>query len=155
MKPANKFMSWGAQLMIERPVRKLTVQELIGQLDQSAKQISDLLTTKSDTPVNRRQLCHIIGIERWGQRRLRVALGEPFLAEEYDHYCPSNERTWDELKTEWGTTRAGTLTLASDLILANLPPDLKVPHNQYGSLTIKGWLRYLDVHASSEGKQIK
>jgi hypothetical protein len=155
MKPANILMSWGAQLMIERPVRKLTILDLIQQLDESAKQISEHIEALSDTPANRRQLCHMIGIERWGQRRLRVALGEPFLTEEYGHYCPSSERSWDELKSEWGTTREATLALASDLTQVNLPPDLKVPHNQFGPLSIKGWLRYLDVNASSEGKQIK
>jgi hypothetical protein len=155
MKPMNILMSWGAQLMIERPARKLTLQELIIQLDQSTQHISDLMEATSGTPAYCRQLCHIIGIERWGQRRLRVALGEPFLTEEYDHYRPSSECSWDELKDEWGTTRETTLALARELTQAGLPPDLKVPHNQFGPLSIKGWLRYLDVHASSEGKQIK
>jgi hypothetical protein len=155
MKPTNIFMSWGAQLMYERPVRKLTVHELINQLDQSGKLISKSMASYPDTPANRRQLCHIIGIERWGQRRLRVALGEPLLIEEYDHYCPSSERSWEELKAEWGTTREATLALADDLTQASLPPDVKVPHNQFGPLSIKGWLRYLDVHASSTGKHIK
>ena len=148
-------MSWGAQLLFERPVRKLTIYELVDQLDQSGKQIAEHVYAFPDTPTNRHRLCHIIGIERWGQRRLRVALGEPFLSEEYDHYCPSSERSWDELKDEWGTTREATITLARDLTQANLAPDLKVSHNQYGPLSIKGWLRYLDVHASSERKQIK
>jgi len=148
-------MSWGAQLMIERPTRKLTVRELSMQLEQSAKQMSELMETVSGTPENRLQLCHIIGIERWGQRRLRVALGEPFLTEEYDHYRPSSECSWDGLKAEWGATREATLSLANNLMQVNLPPDLKVSHNQFGPLSIKGWLRYLDVHASSEGKRIK
>jgi hypothetical protein len=155
MKPVNILMSWGAQLMIERPVRKLTVHELVDQLDQSGKLITESMASYADTPANRRQLCHIIGIERWGQRRLRVALGEPFLTEEYDHYCPSSERSWDELKTEWSTTREATLILANDLSQADIPHDVKVLHNQFGPLSIKGWLRYLDVHASSEGKHIK
>ena len=155
MKPANKLMGWGAQLMIERPARKLTLQELIDQLGQSAKHMSEYLSSILDTPTNRRQLCHMVGIERWGQRRLRVALGEPYLSEEYDHYCPSNERSWDELKAEWAATRESTLALAKEITLAEIPPDFKIPHNQFGPLGIKGWLRYLDVHASSEGKRIK
>jgi hypothetical protein len=155
MKPIDTLMSWGAQLLIERPARKLTLHELIDQLEQSGKQIVERVYSFPDTPANRRQLCHIIGIERWGQRRLRVALGEPFLTEEYDHYCPSSERSWDDLKDEWDNTREATLALARDLTQASLPPDVKVPHNQFGPLSIKGWLRYLDVHASSTGKHIK
>jgi hypothetical protein len=155
MKPANILMRWGAQLMIERPVRKLSLAELIAQLEQSAKQITDNLDTCSDTINNRHFLGHIIGIERWGQRRLRVALGEPFLAEEFDHYRPSTDSTWDDLKEEWITTRQATITLASSLVQANVPSESKIIHNQYGPLSIKGWLRYLDVHASGEGKRVK
>jgi hypothetical protein len=155
MKIITFLMHWGAQLVIERPVRELTLQNLFTQLDESRKQMDEKLASCSDTSSNKRQLTHIIGIERWGQRRLRVALGEPFLSEEYDHYRPSNERTWDELKTEWENTRQVTLKLVNQLIQANLPDGIKVAHNQYGPLSIKAWLRYLDVHASSEGKRIK
>jgi hypothetical protein len=155
MKIFTFLMRWGAQLVIERPVRNLTLRDLYHQLDQSRKQMDEQLAVCSDTSSNRRQLTHLIGIERWGQRRLRVALGEPFLLEEYDHYRPSNERTWDELKNEWENTRQGTLNLVNQLIQAILPEGVKVIHNQYGPLSIKAWLRYLDVHASSEGKRIK
>ena len=155
MKLANRLMNWGAQVMIETPVRKLTIQELILQLEQSAVEILERLKASSDSPSNRRELCHIIGIERWGQRRLRVALGEPFLTEEYDHYRPSFECSWDDLIKDWDATRQGTLTLARDLDKVNTPPEFTISHNIYGPLSVKGWLRYLDLHASSEGKRIK
>lgn len=155
MKHANIFVSWGAQLVIERPARKLTIHELIAQLEQSAGQMAERYESSTDTPDNRRLICHMIGIERWGQRRLRVALGEPFLIEEYDHYLPSPERTWEELLTDWHSIRQATITLARELAQANIPADFKINHNHLGSLSIKGWLRYLDVHASSEGKHIK
>ena len=29
-----------------------------------------------------------------------------------------------------------------------------VRHNDYGPLTVRGWLRYLDIHASMESKKI-
>jgi hypothetical protein len=155
MNTGNFLLRWGTQLTIEWPVRKLTIQELITQLEQFAKQFSGRLEFYSDTQENRNQLSHMIGIERWGQRRLRVALGEPFLPEEYDHYRPSPERTWDELKIDWAVTRQSTVALAHDIAQASPDPDFKVLHNLYGPLSIKGWLRYLDVHASSEGKRIK
>jgi hypothetical protein len=155
MKLANRLMSWGAQVMIEWPVRKLTIQELISQLEQSALEIMERLKASTDSPDNRRELCHIIGIERWGQRRLRVALGEPFLAEEYDHYRPSFECSWDDLTKDWDATRQGTLSLAMELDKAHTSPELTINHNMYGPLSVKGWLRYLDLHASSEGKRVK
>jgi hypothetical protein len=155
MKPTNILMHWGAQLVIEWPVRKLSLSELMAQLEQSAKQISENLGTCSDTINNCHLLGHVIGIERWGQRKLRVALGEPFLVEEYDHYRPSTDSSWDDLKAEWITTRQVTITLAGSLVQANVPSDSKIIHNQYGPLSIKGWLRYLDVHSTGEVKKFK
>jgi hypothetical protein len=32
---------------------------------------------------------------------------------------------------------------------------VKVPHNQFGSLTMRSWLRYLDMHANLEAKKLK
>jgi len=155
MQPKNFIMIWGAQLVIERPARKLTLEELILQLELSTKQMAERLKSCVDTHNNRRQLCHVVGIERWGQRRLRVALGEPFLTEEYDHYRPSVERSWHELLDEWNATRQATLALTRDLSQVKTDQELKISHNMYGPLSIKGWLRYLDIHASSEGKRIK
>ena len=155
MKSVNIITSRVTRFIFERSVRLLPIQKLVSQLEQSAKHIFTLLDMCSDTPGNRLHLRHIIGIERWGQRRLRVALGEPFLNEEYDHYRPSNERSWEELKDDWVAAREATLSLSKELIQANIAPDFKVIHNRYGPLSIKGWLRYIDVHASSEGKHIK
>jgi hypothetical protein len=149
---ANILMHWVAQLVFERPVKKLSIAVLTSQLDQSGSKLSEHLKTCTDTQGNRNQLRHLIGIERWGQRRLRVAIGEPFLAEEYDHYCPSSERSWEELKADWDNTRQVTLVITKDFQDGYTQ---KIEHNQYGPLSVKAWLRYLDVHASSEGRRIK
>ncbi len=154
MKQANILVRWGAHLVFERPVRKLSMGVLITELNQSAKDLTSHLDNCPDTPNNRRKLSHMVGIERWGQRRLRVSLGEPFLTEEYDHYCPSIERTWEELISEWVATRNATIALASNMVKINVSPECKIEHNQYGFLSIKAWLRYLDVHSISEGKRI-
>ena len=155
MKPLNILMNWGARLVLERPVRNLSLPDLAAQLEETGKQISGHLDRYADSPANRRKLCHMIGVERWGQRRLRVALGEPFLPEEYNHYRPDDQRPWIELKTEWETTRRATLAIVNDLIQAKLAFTIKIPHNQFGPLSPNGWLRYLDVHASGESKRIK
>lgn len=155
MRPASLFTRWGAQLVFERPVRKLSLSDLTEQLEQSGKHISEWLNAAEINYTNRRHLCHLIGIERWGQRRIRVAIGEPFLEEEYDHYRPSQDRPWEELKAEWDLTRQATISLIAGLNETNFPTDIKIVHNQYGPLSVKAWLRYLDVHASSEGRKLK
>lgn len=155
MKFTNLLMSWGAQLVLEQSVRKLNLTDLIVQLEQSGKTITNRLKICPNTAPNRQLLCHLIGIERWGQRRLWVFLGEPYLSEEYDHYRPSAERPWEDLCVEWDTTRQNTLGLINELTPASPVKIDKVAHNQFGSLSIKAWLRYLDIHASGEGKRIK
>ena len=152
MKPLDILMHWGAQLILERPAKKMTVDDLLSQLGQSNRHLTEHLNACSDTQANRRQLCHLIGIERWGQRRLRVAFGEPFLTEEYDHYRPSPDRSWEDLKKEWEITRQASLTMFKGF---SEERNIKIEHNQYGSLSVKAWLRYLDIHASSEGKRIR
>ncbi len=97
----------------------------------------------------------MIGIERWGQRRLKITQGEPFLDEEYSHYRPSSERNWEELRDDWDATRRGTIALAQELAKIEDIEKCSIIHNQYGPLSVKGWLRYLDVHARSEVKHIK
>ena len=81
-----------------------------------------------------------------------MAIGEPYLDEEYDHYCPSLEKTWDELISEWKNTRQTSITMTKEISELN---SKKILHNQFGPLSVKAWLRYLDVHASSEGRKIK
>ncbi len=155
MKLVSFLMHWGALLVLERHVRGMSMDAIILELNQSAIEITEHINGCVDSPNNRRQLSHMVGIERWGQRRLRVALGEPFLDEEYGHYRPSIERSWLELTNDWSATRQATITLAGSLTQLSESPDINIVHNTYGALSIKGWLRYLDVHASSEGKRIK
>ncbi len=98
-------------------------------------------------------LRHITGIERWGQRRLQVFLGSPAITDEYDGYCPGADLTLDEQRTCFHQARADTLSLVAALKAAdNLPPT--VSHNDFGPLSPRGWLRYLDMHANLESKKI-
>jgi hypothetical protein len=99
-------------------------------------------------------LAHIIGIERWGQRRLRVALGEPLITDEYDSYCPSIALFWQDLREEFRTTRANTVALIRQLDDAHIDDSVGIRHNDLGILTVHGWVRYLDMHANEESKKI-
>lgn len=141
-------------LFFERPARKRSLSELAHDLDASGQKITARIGAFRETLPNRIQLMHIIGIERWGQRRLQVALGETPLLDEYDDYRPDSSLTWDELRTSFGETRRETLQLAHTLIDQDVDGATLVRHNQFGPLSIRGWLRYLNVHANIESRRI-
>ena len=127
-------------LLIERPARKRSWSTLIDGL-------------ASDTPRNRKQLGHVITIERWGYQRLRSALGEPLVLDDSDHYAPSSNLTLIGLRKEWAIARRATMLLAGEL--EQLPDSTRVVHNQFGPLSLRGWIRYLTMHAYFESKRIR
>ena len=141
-------------LFFERPARKRTLSELTRDLDTSGQKVTTRISAFRETLPNRIQLMHIVGIERWGQRRLRVALGEPPLLDEYDDYRPNSSLTWEELRTSFRETRQETIQVAQTLIDQNVDGATLVRHNQFGPLSIRGWLRYLNVHANIESRRI-
>lgn len=122
-------------------------------LQASGQQIQQRLHHLPDSDWNRRVLSHIISIERWSQRRLRVALGELFVHDEYDGYRPPRDATWDILKSAFFDVRRETVRLVGALERADAAEG-RVPHNSYGDLTVRGWLRYVDVHASFESRKM-
>lgn len=137
------------KLMHEFPVRNASFQDLIGKLEHSKTVIMDRAQKAGDSEQNRRVLSHIIGIERWGQSRLRVFLGEPLVMDEYNGYRPSRETSWPTLLQGFADTRAETIRLAQQLATQQ-PVVATVPHNQFGETSVKGWLQCLLFHASRE-----
>lgn len=63
--------------ILERQAKKRTVRGFASSLERSGEEVTRHLSGIPYTPRNRGVVNHIVGIERWGQRRLRVALGEP------------------------------------------------------------------------------
>lgn len=98
---------------------------------------------------------HIIGIERWGQQRLLVLAGEPFARDEYNGYAFSSALPLSELRGHFTTTRRGTVALVNILMLAGISPSRSVPHNDFGDLSLRGWLRYLGMHAEIESRKLR
>lgn len=141
--------------MLERPAKKWTMSAWGEKLTTSSEKIGQKLDKVPESEQNRRVLTHIIGIEQWGQSRLRVGLGEPFKEEEYDAYRPSKTRSWEQLKTEFRIARRKTVALAEELDKRQVDQLAKVKHNQYGEITLGAWLRYLDMHANLESKRLK
>ena len=142
-------------LILERPGGKWTMAAWGEKLAANGESINHRLEKYSDSERNRQVLSHIIGIEQWGQSRLRVGLGEPFKEEEYDNYRPSRSLSWEQLKAEFRMTRKRTVALAEALDDNQVNQFMKVNHNRYGMITLGAWLRYLYMHANMESKRMK
>lgn len=150
----DRLTGIGTGLWLERPAGKLAPAEITDRLELNGKKLERSFATAGDTPANRRLLRHITGIERWGQSRLRVALGNPLTMDEYDDYRPPKDANWIVLQETFQQTRQETVALARQLADANAL-GVKIPHNQFGPLSGRGWLQYLDTHANWEAKKMR
>jgi hypothetical protein len=139
--------------VMEQPAKRQGLTKLTQNLSDSGEALHRDLERIEDSDKNRNQLRHIIALERWGQRRLRVALGEPFVKDDNHTYKPSAETPWTVLKEMFSATRAETVTLAEELKAKDITQ--KVLHNQFGPVSVLGWLRYLETHARLEGKRLR
>jgi hypothetical protein len=146
------FFQWAGRMMFERPVRSQSVVDLASTLSSSGDEVRERIAGKEGTPANVARLRHIIGIERWGQRRLRVFLGDPLEPGGHHPHKPT-DTDWSALQTELASTRADTVALAGQLATTDL--SRTVPHDQFGPLTVRGWLAYLQRHARMESKLMR
>jgi hypothetical protein len=148
----DRIYQWAGQRFIERPASRMPVVDLAAALSASGDDVRGRLAKAGASPRNVARLRHIIGIERWGQRRLRTFLGEPPATDGHHPYKPT-ETEWGALLTEFASARADTVALAAELTTAD--ERATVPHNQFGPFTARGWLRYLDRHARMEAKLMR
>jgi hypothetical protein len=141
-----------AGLFLEQPAKRKSFAQLRSALELSGVQMQARLESGKANP---ELLRHIIQIESWGQHRLRSSLSEVRL--EMDRsgaYAPDAALGWDELKSEFAKVRQETLEIARRLELASPPPS-PVVHNQFGPVSVKGWLWYLNIHASMELRKLR
>jgi hypothetical protein len=143
------------RMMLERPAAKMSYTGAIDALVDSSVAIDQRAAQAKDSAANRKQLRHVTTIERWGQARLRVFLGDPFVPDECDEYAPAAELDMAGQREAFRTTRAETIALARQIQAADLPPSAKVVHNDAGPLSAKAWLRYLRAHADWESKKMR
>ena len=148
-------MNLASKLMIKRPAAKLSLGELATKLEESGKTLESKYGAALDTAANREKLRHVIGIERWGLRRLETFTGKEPVADEYDGYQPSPSASWRDLKLAFTNTRRSLVALARQLDKQKLTDDRRAPHNQQGELTAREWLYYLRMHANFESRSIK
>lgn len=144
-----------AGLMLERPARRAGIAALEHDLARGLDTLPRRFSAPKDPARAGTVLRHIIGIERWGQRRLQVALGElPFERDAYHPYAPADGLDLASLLDELRATRRRTLELARRIAQADAG-DARVEHNAIGALSAMAWLRYLHLHADLEARRVR
>ena len=163
MNVQETFRNAIVQMLIEWPAKRQTFERMAQRLERAGQRLEDRLSKVEGTDKQKRVLCHIIGIERWGQRRLWRATrlrGAPVRSEEaafsdkHHAYKPETSTSWVELMAKFRAVRQETVALSRYLAEADVNETLKVPHNSLGPLSLRGWLRYLRTHAAIEGRKI-
>lgn len=149
----------GVSALLEGPAQKRSYGELRGMLDQAGVRLDNRFAAAPDTDANRDTACHIIGIERWGQARLRVLCGEgEYVTDRYHSYRPAEDLSLPQLRELASITRAQTSQLTRQLgqqDAEHQPAHLMmVPHNTFGPLSAPAWLRYLTLHADLESRRM-
>ena len=135
--------------------RKLSLAQAAQQLDASGRALAARIRAASSTPRSIEQARHIIGIERWGQSRLKRLLGGPVLNDEYNGSRPDELDTLPALAAAFAATRAETVALLDALRQAGKTGAETAAHNDLGDLSIVGWAIYLDDHALREAMLIR
>ncbi|PYE51945.1 DinB family protein [Deinococcus yavapaiensis] len=141
--------------VLERPARDKRYAELADELEVAGERVLVRARRAKELERAKETMRHIIGIERWGQRRLEAALGEAFSRDEHHPYKPPADATWNDVLEDFTTTRQRTVSLAREL--SSNPPDpaWRVEHNGLGPLSARGWLRYLMTHAGLESRRMR
>ncbi len=144
-----------APLFIENPAQKQSFTQLMAKLEKSQGLIATRINAvkPQNLEKHRATLRHIIGIERWGTERLKVALGEAFKPDGQKNYHPDPNSDFTALLEDFKNTRLETLRIAK--LVEQQNPSAKIEHNGFGELSIKGWLQYLNFHASSESLRLR
>ena len=141
--------------VLEGPARRRSFAELARDLDRAGLRLESRFARAADTPANRQQARHVIGIERWGQSRLRVLAGESaFVPDGHQPYLPAEHLTLPQLREAASLTRAATSEQARQF--EKQPPVVDTAqHNDFGPLSARAWLRYLLFHAEFESRRLK
>ena len=103
-----------AQKLLSRGQAEKSYTQWIAALETSGQEIDRRAAAAKDPIKGQKLLRHISGIERWGQSRLRVFLGAPFVRDEYDGYQPGTTFSLDEQRAFFRATRQETIALGAD-----------------------------------------
>ena len=142
-----------ARFFIENRARYVSYAEACQNLKNGGETAAAALRKAADTSANREQAGHVISMERWGAARLRSLLeGNGEKTDESGSYRPDAGLDMTALAQEFEKARAETLNLA-----ARLEPQAsqRARHNEFGKLSGKAWLVYLNNHANMESHDIQ
>lgn len=148
-------MQTAAAILVEGPGKSKRIEQWIDELVKSGDAIDRRMAGTKNPSYAQALLRHITGIECWGQGRLRVFLGAPLVRDEYDGYQPGKDLDLDGQRAAFRETRQETIELARQAQQASIPDSMTVPHNDLGPLSVRGWLRYLNSHASLESMKLR
>jgi hypothetical protein len=148
----DRVMRLGVSAFIEGPGQRRSFDQLHTQFMQTSRRIEERIRNAHD-PNAEKTIRHIIGMERWGQRRLKTALGEPLVIDEHYPYKPGKGLGTQVLLETFQKTRQETLALVRQLEGSGFQG--KILHNGLGPLTVKGWLQYLNAHADLESRRLR
>lgn len=140
----HRLFVWG---VFERQSKNQTYHTYRQRFEESSAKIQNLIDNAQDTDKSRWELTHVIGMERWMQSRMKVALGEPFTLDEYDGYRPPLAAPWQDLKQAFVTTRQDSCDLSAEFADKNVDGSQKIMHNQFGDLSLKAWMEYALFHS--------
>ena len=152
MSPIREF---AAELILRRPARRRSLPQQLSALAKAGEKLQIRMARAAATDANRAALRHIIGIERWGQRRLRTILGEPPVTDEYDGYQPAADLGWSALREAMTATRRETIALGLQIEERQIGDTITAKHNALGEMTTREWLRYLAIHAYTESFRLR
>jgi hypothetical protein len=141
--------------ILERQAKGRSPEDFARSLENSGTAVAERLDQVPDTPHNREVANHIVGIERWGSHRLRVALGEPLVLDSYRGYRLPEGSDLPTLRLAFADTRKQTVLLVWALHAVDPVFQTKVRHNDAGDLSVGGWLAYLEGHAKRESGRLK
>src|SRR5687767_7286836 len=99
------------RLFYEWAGRGKSYDDFLDKLEDTGQVVHARILNATALDFNRSRAVHVIGIERWGTRRLRVALGEPLVLDEYDGYAPHEALSMVQLADEFLQTRAATIAV--------------------------------------------
>lgn len=151
----QKLIGAGLRPRVRARARGKSLEELADGLAASYARLGPLYERALDTPANRESFNHWLGIERWSQRRLRVARGEEFVRDRYHGYRLPDMATLDDLRAAFAATREESVALAREFAAAGVDADLTVPSNDLGDLSVAEWFAYIEDHASRERVRLK
>ncbi|WP_119069969.1 hypothetical protein [Aggregatilinea lenta] len=144
------ILGWILRRRSERRANGLSYPELKQVLIESQQAVGERFGKGRDSASNLERARHITGIERWGQSRMRTALGAPLVHDEYNGYRPDDLDTMAALTQAFMSTRDETLAIVDELQAAGVSPTTKALHNELGEISLGAWVYYLNDHGLRE-----